>query len=71
MPRATKAMALTQSFKLMKQPRCPATSPMTAVQSPTAAMEMTKVGYPLKMPENFCKKLVKLSSTVMLGYECF
>ena len=33
-PRATNAMALTESFKQMKQPNCAATSPMTAVHTP-------------------------------------
>ena len=47
MPRATKAMALTESFRKMKQPRWPATSPMTAVQRPIMAIEITKQGYPL------------------------
>ena len=51
MPRATKAIALTQSLRLMKQPRWPATSPITAVHKPTNAMEMTNVGYPLKIPD--------------------
>ena len=46
-PRATKAIAFTPSLRLMKQPRCPATSPMTAVQAPIMKMAMTKVGYPL------------------------
>ena len=45
-PRATNAMALTQSFRLMKHPRWPATSPIIAVQPPMKKMEMTKVGYP-------------------------
>ncbi len=49
-PRATKAMALTESLRKMKQPRWPATSPMTAVQRPMKAIEMTKQGYPLPMP---------------------
>ena len=46
-PRATKAMALTESFRKMKQPRWPATSPMTAAQRPIMAIEITKQGYPL------------------------
>ena len=46
-PRATNAMALTPSLRLMKQPRWPATSPMTAVQAPIMKIEITKVGYPL------------------------
>ena len=49
-PRATKAMALTESFRKMKQPKWPATSPMTAVQTPMKAMEITKQGYPLAIP---------------------
>jgi hypothetical protein len=43
-PSATKAMALTPSFKLIKQPRCPATSPMMAVLPPMKRMLITKVG---------------------------
>ena len=46
-PRATNAIALTESFRLMKHPRCPATSPMKAVQPPMADMDITNVGYPL------------------------
>ena len=49
-PRATKAMALTESLRKMKQPKCPATSPITAVQRPIMAMEITKQGYPLAIP---------------------
>ena len=43
-PSATKAMALTESFKKMKQPRCPAMSPMSAVLPPIMRMLITKVG---------------------------
>jgi len=43
-PRATKAMALTESLRKMKHPKCPATSPMTAVHTPIMAMEITKQG---------------------------
>ena len=42
-PRATKAMALTESLRKMKQPKWPATSPMTAVVSPIIAMDTTNV----------------------------
>ena len=49
-PRATKAMALTESLRKMKQPKCPATSPMTAVHRPIIAIEITKQGYPLAIP---------------------
>ena len=45
-PKATKAMALTPSLRLMKQPRCPAISPIIAVLAPMKRMETTKVGYP-------------------------
>merc|ERR1712203_480416 len=45
-PRATKPMALTQSLRLMKHPRCPAMSPITAVFAPMKRMEITNVGYP-------------------------
>ena len=49
-PRATKAMAFTESLRKMKQPKCPATSPMTAVHRPIIAIEITKQGYPLAIP---------------------
>ena len=65
MPRATKAIALTQSLRLMKQPRWPATSPITAVHNPTNAMEMTKVGYPLKIPDNSNKKVSEILKDVL------
>ena len=42
-PRATKAMALTESLRKMKQPKWPATSPMMAVQNPIAPMDATNV----------------------------
>ena len=44
MPSATKAMAFTQSFRFIKQPRWPATSPITAVHKPMNKIEMTNVG---------------------------
>ena len=65
MPRATKAIALTQSLRLMKQPRWPATSPITAVHNPTNAMEMTKVGYPLKIPDNSNEKVSEIMKHVL------
>ena len=43
-PRATKAIALTESLRKMKQPKWPATSPITAVQAPMKKIEMTKQG---------------------------
>ena len=49
MPRATKAIALTPSLRLMKQPRWPAISPMMAVLPPMKRMAMTNVGYPWKI----------------------
>ena len=49
-PRATNAMALTESLRKMKQPKWPATSPITAVQTPIMAMEITKQGYPDPIP---------------------
>ena len=42
-PSATKAMALTESFMKMKQPKWPATSLMTAVMKAIMAMDRTKV----------------------------
>ena len=50
-PSATKAIALTESFKRIKQPSWAATSPMTAVQMPIIAIEQTKQRYPLKRPD--------------------
>ena len=49
-PKATKAMALTESLRKMKQPRCPATSPMMAVTKPIMRIDVTKVRYPLNKP---------------------
>ena len=68
MPRATNAIALTPSLRLMKQPRWPATSPMTAVQAPMKAIEMTNVKYPLKIPvkEEACSKCFKMVTTGVL-----
>ena len=43
-PSATNAIALTVSFRKMKQPKWLATSPMIAVQKPIMAMAMTKHG---------------------------
>ena len=43
-PKATKAIALTESLRKIKQPKWPATSPMTAVHRPIIAMEITKQG---------------------------
>ena len=42
-PSATKAMALTESLRKMKQPRWPATSLMSAVMKAIMAMDRTKV----------------------------
>ena len=57
-PRATNAMALTPSLRLMKQPRWPATSPMMAVQPPMKKMAMTNVGYPWAIAESKLHALV-------------
>jgi hypothetical protein len=43
-PMQTRVMALTESRRLMKQPRWPATSPAIVVTSPTKAIEMKKQG---------------------------
>ena len=56
-PRATKAMALTESLRKMKHPRCPATSPMTAVTRPIIRMDKTKVKYPWNNPVQRSKVL--------------
>ena len=42
-PSATKAMALTESFRNMKQPKWPATSLMSAVIKAIMAMDRMKV----------------------------
>ena len=64
-PRATNAIALTPSLRLMKQPRWPAISPIIAVLPPMKRIDMTKVGYPLKrpwivgiIPQSLTKKLL-------------
>ena len=51
-PNATNAIALTESLRKMKQPRCPAMSPITAVFIPIIKMEQTNVGYPFISPLN-------------------
>ena len=43
-PKATKAMAFTESLRKMKHPRWLAMSPMIAVLAPIKRMEITKVG---------------------------
>lgn len=45
-PKATKAIALTVSFKKMKHPKWEATSPITAVIRPIVKMDTVKVMYP-------------------------
>ena len=61
-PNATKAIALTESFRKMKHPRWPATSPIKAVQAPIAEMEITKQGYPFAIAVlDICKSWWKLS----------
>ena len=66
-PRATNAMALTPSLRLMKQPRWPATSPMTAVQPPMKKMAMTNVGYPWAIAERELHALVFFLDPVYLN----
>lgn len=41
-PRATNTMAVTESLMPSVQPKCEATSPMTAVTSPMQMMDTTK-----------------------------
>ena len=50
-PRATIVMELTVSFMRVKQPNCAATSPMTAVHTPIAAIDTTKQGQPCILSE--------------------
>lgn len=45
-PKATKAMAFTVSFRNMKHPKWEATSPITAVIRPIIKMERANVIYP-------------------------
>lgn len=40
-PSATKAMAFTESLRKIKQPRCPAMSPMRAVFAPISKIDIT------------------------------
>jgi len=42
-PNATKAIAVTESFKPIVHPKCDAISPMNAVKIPITRMETTKV----------------------------
>ena len=54
-------MALTESLRKMKQPKWPATSPMIAVHNPIMAIEITKQGYPLAMPDSIpCQLAISL-----------
>lgn len=45
-PRATKVVAVTESFRKLVQPNALATSPITAVISPIPTIEHMKHGYP-------------------------
>ena len=55
----------------MKHPRWPATSPMTAVQTPIMAMEITKHGYPAPNPKQVWKekfgKMQKILHLLFIG----
>ena len=55
----------------MKHPRWPATSPMTAVQTPIMAMEITKHGYPAPNPIQVWKekfgKMQKILHFLFIG----
>ena len=61
-PRATKVMAFTVSFRLMQQPSWLAMSPMTAVTMPMVPMETKKQRQPLKKPF-WCQKNRQMSFT--------
>lgn len=51
-PRATKAMAVTVSFRPTVHPRCDARSPMTAVSAPIPMIANTKHNQPLHISVN-------------------
>lgn len=46
MPRATKAMAVTESLSPTEQPKAEETSPMIAVRTPINIMDMQKQSHP-------------------------
>ena len=46
MPRATKAMAVTESLRPTEHPKAPATSPIMAVRTPIQVIEMVKASQP-------------------------
>lgn len=48
-PRATKQIAVTESLIPKVQPKCEATSPMTAVTRPIHIIDTTKLKYPLNI----------------------
>ena len=60
-------MELTVSFMRVKQPNCAATSPMTAVQTPIAAIDTTKQGQPCILSEQgygHCKVVIQNSKKI-------
>lgn len=48
MPRATKVIAVTESFRPLVHPKCEARSPMTAVRTPITKMEQMKHTQPFR-----------------------
>ena len=77
-PKATKAMAFTVSFKKMKHPKCEATSPMTAVIKPIIRIDATNVKYPpwrpirngtLEQKSRKCHQFLKNLQKISIKYE--
>lgn len=67
-PRATKQIAVTESFIPKVQPNCVATSPMTVVTTPIHIIDTTKHKYPLNMSTTRKFALnVKLFSLLLLN----
>ena len=55
-PSATMVMAVIESFMWLIQPKCAATSPMTAVSRPMKKIDITKAGQPLHLSEQRVNK---------------
>lgn len=61
-PRATIVMAVIESLMWLIQPKCAATSPMTAVSKPMKKMDPTKAGQPLHLSEQRARRKNKTVS---------
>lgn len=71
-PKATKTIAVTESSIPSVDPKCEATSPITAVTTPMTKIDTTKHKYPLNNPEKnsiqflssyFLKKRIPVGGT--------